>query len=466
MLQSAVPPPTFERDLTTIERLAATPAASALELQKALTQIYGRVASADLDAYDVREVAKAAPEIMYRLFDVRMRLRERLGEFEQKGVMNAAVQGALRDCFRILRYVSDMTGEIAHHHRVPHHSGPHHDEPALTGFTGEEYNTLVNWSFYNARAVTFRSGDVLLVRGEHHNSAAIARIGDVDSQFSHAAVVYIDEQGAHFVVESLIEEGATINPLIHELEHGIARAVLYRHKDARLAVRAAKMIHDHVKASRANFAKRIWYDFTMDLGDSKRLFCSKLVRLAFDMASEGKVKIPRYPTKIAMQNRDFLQRIGVTAAETFAPADIDIEKEFDLVCEWQDYAKTGKVRLQDFTMDKIFEWMDQYGFRFQETWAIRVVSLLGRLSSYFSDTAKDILASVAPKVPINMRRKTVATVAMLHKTAEPIYREVLALNDDCLEQNGRPLHGEEVFAHLEAIRRREGNRIGYLVVKR
>lgn len=461
MLQSALPPPSFERDLGTIERLAATPAASATELQKALQLIYKHAATADLDAYDPAEVAKAAPEIMYRLFDVRMRLRDRLGEFEKKGVMGPGVQQALRDCFRILRYVSDMTGEIARHH-----GGHDTDEAGLTGFTGDAYNTLVNWPFYNARSVAFRSGDVLLVRGEHHNSAAIARIGDVDSQFSHAAIVHIDEQGAHFVVESLIEEGATINPLIHELEHGIARAVLYRHKDARLAVRAAKLIYDHVKASRTNFTKRIWYDFSMDLGENKRLFCSKLVRVAFDLASEGKVKIPRYPTKIAMHNRDFLERIGVTASETFAPSDIDIEKEFDLVCEWQDYAKTGKVRLQDFTMDKLFEWMDKYNFRFEETWAIRVVSLLGRLSAYFSDTAKDILSSVAPKVPYNMRRKTVATVAMLHKTAEPIYRELLALNEECLARNGRPLHGEEVFDHLEAIRRREGSRIGYLVVER
>ena len=449
----------YAHDLAVIEGLSATPALNAHELHKALTLIYQRAATADLDAYDVVEVAKAAPEIMYRLFDVRMRLRERLGEFESKGLMSLPVQQGLRDCFRILRYVSDMVGEIARHH-----AGAAEDEH-LTGFTGQHYNTLLNWAYYTARGVAFRSGDVLLVRGEHHNSAAIARIGDVDSQFSHVAIVHIDEQGAHFVVESLIEEGATINPLIRELDHGLARAVLYRHKDARLAVRAAKLIHDHVKASRSNFAKRIWYDFSMSLEDGgKRLFCSKLVRLAYDMASEGNVKIPRYPTRIAMQNRDFLDRIGVTAAETFAPADIDLEKEFDLVCEWQDYAKTAKVRLQDFTMDKLFEWMDTYGYRFEETFAIRVVSLLGRVSAYFSDTAKDILASVAPKVPINMRRKTVGTVAMLHKTAEPVYREVLALNDASMERHGRPLHGEEIFAALEEIRRRDVRRIGYLVV--
>ena len=135
------------------------------------------------------------------------------------------------------------------------------------------------------------------------------------------------------------------------------------------------------------------------------------------------------------------------------------------MCEWQDFAKTGNVRLQDFTCDKLFEWMDEYGYRFEETFLIRVVSFFGRLSAFFSDRAKDILSSVAPKVPINMKRRTVATVAMLHRTADPIYRELLAVQDDVMAAKGRPLHGLEVFELLEKIRRREGHRIGYLVAK-
>ena len=72
---------------------------------------------------------------------------------------------------------------------------------------------------------------------------------------------------------------------------------------------------------------------------------------------------------------------------------------------------------------------------------------------------------MAPKVPINMRRRTVATVAMLHRTAEPIYRELLAAQNEVLAVKGRPLHGLEVAEMLEQIRRREGHRIGYLVAK-
>lgn len=461
-----VRPPTYERDLNVIERLAATPANSAYELAKGLALIYSHGSTADFDDYNLDEVAKNAPEIMYRLFDTRMRLRARIAEFEEKGLMTPAVQQALRDTFRILRYVGDMVGEVAlNRGKLPASDAP---APSLPGFRGDHYNTLVNWDHYKAakgKDIAFRSGDVLLVRGERHNSAAIARIGDVDSQFSHACMVYVDDAGAHFVVESLIEDGAVVGPLAKALDHDLARAVLFRHKDAALAARAAKLIHDYVAATQGSFTKRILYDFSMNLEENKRLFCSKLVRAAYDMASDGKTKLPSYPTHIGMQNRDFLNRIGVQALDTFAPGDIDMEKDFDIVCEWQDYAKTGNVRLQDFTCDKLFEWMDLYGYRFSETFFIRVVSFFGRLSAFFSDRAKDILSSIAPKVPINMKRKTVATVAMLHKTAEPIYRELLAAQDEMMAAKGRPLHGLEVFDLLEEIRRREGRRIGYLVVK-
>jgi hypothetical protein len=114
-------------------------------------------------------------------------------------------------------------------------------------------------------------------------------------------------------------------------------------------------------------------------------------------------------------------------------------------------------------MDKLFEWMDRYNYRFEETSAIKLVSLLGRFSSYLSDSAQQTLSSVFPRVPSNMPRKTVAVVAMLHKTAEPIYHELQRLNEQIVMETGVPMHGLDIFAALEAIRERDGDRIGYLV---
>ena len=457
-----MPPPAapsnLQADLERLEVLAHAPVYAHDGLIAKLDEIYGRVARANFSNYDIREITKAAPGLMYRLFDLRVALRANADTWRERGLMSATAAAKLRDCLRILRYVTDMLGEIA-----AGHPRTKEGDAERRAFTGGDGSTLVNWAFYNGQDIAFRSGDVVLIRGHAHNSAAIARIGDVDSQFSHIAMVHVDAMGTHRMVESLIEDGAIVNPLAHSLSHGTVRAALYRHRDAALAARAANLIHEHVAATRKPFARRILYDFSMRLDNRRRLFCAKMVRLAFQKASEGGLDLPTYPTRISMKNRDFLDRIGVKAAETFAPADIDVEPGFDLVAEWQDYRETSNVRLQDFTMDKLFDWMETHGYRFEETFMVRLVSIFGRLAAHLSDGAKEFMASVVPRVPINMPRKTVAAVAMLHKTAEPIYHELQELERANIAKTGRPMIGEEIYAALEAIRAREGDRIGYLV---
>ena len=448
----------FTQEFERLEALAYAPAISAPSLAKTLGQMYRAAVEANFSNHDIAAIRKAAPDLMYHLFDMRLALRSRISEFENRNLMTPDVVQGLRDVFRILRYITDMLGEIAvGNARVGE------GDFVKRGFTGSDRNTLVNHAYYNGRDLAFRSGDVLLVRGHAHNSAAIARIGTGDSQFSHTGIVYIDKDGKHWLVESLIEDGAMVNPLSHALDHGIVRAVLYRHKDGGVAAQAAEYVHELVRKSRARGARRILYDFSMQLDERRRFFCSKLIRVAFQYGSNGRVVLPRYPSRIEMKNRDFLNRIGVKASATYSPADIDLETAFDLVAEWQDYRETPNIRLQDFTMDKLFEWMETRGLVFEETAAVRAVSLLGRFSAHFSDGAKEMLSSLFPRVPINMPRKTVAAVAMLHKTAEPIYHELQDLDRKCIAETGRPLHGTEIFEFLETLRGRDGGRIGYLV---
>ena len=461
MLPPPLPSQQFLDDLDAIERLAWTPVRRSADLARNLEEIYTRCANAKFAYYDVAAVTRAAPELMYRLFDLRIALRNRIGEFEQRGFMSHEVQKALRNVFRILRYVTDMLGEIS-----LQHPRREHGEQSLRAFTGGDRNTLVNHAWHKGLQLPLQSGDVILVRGHQHNSAAIARIGDADSQFSHIGVVYIDSDKRGWMVESLIEEGAVISPLGAAFDHHLVRAVLYRHRNENLAARAAEMIRAYVAGSLAPEGRRILYDFTMRLDERPNLFCSKLVRLAYQKASNGECVLPRYPTRIFMKNRDFLKRIGVKAEKTFAPADIDLESQFDLLAEWQDYRETSNIRLQDFTMDKLFEWMETYDLRFRESFSIKLIAWLGKWSSSFSPRAKQLIASVFPIVPPNMRRRTIATIAMLHKTAEPIYHELQEYERRRIAETGAPLHGLEIYDLLEAIRIREKNRIGYLVPRK
>src|SRR5262249_4209212 len=148
---------------------------------------------------------------------------------------------AIRNAMRILRYTADIVGEVASGY--PRLTSGERTYPAFDGPAGW---TQMHPARADGERVTLRSGDVLLVRGQLHNSAAIARIGDVDSQFSHVGIVHVDADGQRWMVEALIEEGSTLTPLARALGHGLGRAVLFRHRNAELARRAAAFIADHV----------------------------------------------------------------------------------------------------------------------------------------------------------------------------------------------------------------------------
>lgn len=448
----------LEERLAEVGAVADRQIGSAGELESLLRGLYQHLYDTDLGEADRHETVAASSHLLQALFTARMRLRDRIAGWQAEGVFSRPAQAALRDVFRITRYATDMLGEIA-----SENARPAPGEKSKRGFTGTAWNTLVHPAFDTGNNIPFRSGDVLLMRGSAHNSAAIARIGDVDTQFSHIGLIYVDAEGKHWVVEALIEDGSVINTLEHVLDHGLGRAVLYRYRDAAIAARAAKLAYERVLATKTGFAPHIPYDFTMRMKGRRKLFCAKLVAQAFADATAGEVQLPAYLTRLDQRhNKQFLRAIGVRAKETFAPGDIDLDPRFDLVAEWQDYRVTPLLRRQDMIMTKFFEWMETRGYTFREDFFIKLIAVFGRLSSYLSDRAKNLLASVVPKVPRNMSRSCVSTIVMLHKSAEEVMPGLAALDEDHVRMTGFPLHPRAMFVHLEQLREVSSGRIGYL----
>ncbi len=451
----------FAKDFETLKALATAPAATSEELLRNLSRLYHEVFERDLNRYNGPSIKAAAPQLINAIFELRTTLRDRIPEWQRQGLMTRDVQRALRDALRILRYATDMLGEL----NIGHDIGDQ-DEKPMQAFREVSHNTLVHPKFDTGANLAFQTGDVILVRGMAHNSAAIARIGDIDSQFSHVSMVHVDEAGRTWVVESLIEDGAVVTPLKEALNHGVTRAILLRHRDPAIAARASKLIFEHVQRSNASGGRRILYDFSMRLHNYNELFCSKLIRLAFEDATDGKIKLPTFTTRLDAKNRDFFKRVGVKAEETFAPGDLEIEPQFEMVAEWQDYRFTSRTRMQDLIMTKLFEWMDVHGFKFEEDFSIRLIAFFGRLATKLSKTARDLVFSVVPKVPPNMSKRTIAVIAMLHKTAQPILEELQHKDRLRLHTEGKPLHPREIYDHLEDVRRRSRGLLGYLVAPR
>ncbi len=450
----------FDQDCEALKTIASQRVNSEEELVQLLSQFHYLLLDINFARYsDLGRMRASSPHIMRRLFQLRMQLRDRIPEWSQMQLLSDRNERALRDIFRISRYLVDMFGEL----HIGHATLQDGEDP-YRAFSGPETNTLYHPSFDGRSGMpVFQSGDVLLVRGVLHNSAAIARIGDVDSQFSHTSIVYIDNAGKHWVVESLIEKGATITPLEKALDHGISRAILFRHRDAGLAHRSAEFIYNHVQQSLNGRNSTIPYDFSMTPEGYDKLFCSKLIRQAYEAGSQGYVKLPTYMTNLTMSNRDFLERIGVHVNKTFAPGDLEIEPNFHMVAEWRDYRDTSDLRLQDLIMDKFFEWMDEHDYRFRETFTIKLIGLLGKASSYISKPARRLIDGILPEVPKNMTRRTIATVAMLHSTAEEIFEELQEAERRHINQIGHAMHPGVALNYIESIRQRMGNEVGYLI---
>jgi hypothetical protein len=439
--------------------IIARPADDSAGLAVSMRDLYSAVYETDFARLEVDEVRRNGGAAGDNLFDLYLTLRDRIPEWHAIGAMRDAAPLAVRNAMRILRYTGDIVGEVANGYP---RLGP--GEQTHRAFSGPPGWTMMHPRLADGARVSLEAGDVVLVRGQLHNSAAIARIGDVDSQFSHVGIVHIDEDGQRWLVEALIEEGSVWSPLDEALSHGLGRAVLFRHRDAALARRAATLVAEHVRAARRGLFGWLPYDFSMQLDGDDRFFCSKLVRHGYVGASGGAMHLPTFPTRLTMHNRDFFERLGVTAVDTFAPADFEVEPAFDVVAEWRDYRVTSNLRMQDQLMSKLFDWMEQHDYQFRETVKMGVMALTGRASSLAPDLVKSLLVRAGfPKIPLNMQTRTISTIGMLHDTAEPILQRLIALETDRIRTTGRPMHPREVQAELERYRAASGGRIGYLV---
>jgi hypothetical protein len=439
------------------EALAHRTSVTEADIAATLESGYQSLFHADFSAFDVDAVRKHAPMLIDRLWLLYLGLRDRIPDWQTQGLMSHRVQASLRDIFRSARYARDLIGEIALDHQRLRRK-----ETTYAAFTGPNYLTSRNPRFSRG-PIVLRPGDAILQRGMAHNSAAISRIGDVDSQFSHLSIVARDPKGGgHVMVEALIEEGSIVKPAEASLAHNVGRAVLLRHRDPQLAERAAEMIRAAIARADGRAEPRILYDFSMELSGYGHLYCAKLVRLAYSMATTGDYRIPTFTTRLDMKNRDFISRIGVTAVETFAPGDIELEPQFDVVAEWRDLRVTSELRLKDMIMMKLFEWMELYDYRFRPTLLVRLVGSSGVATARMPSFVQALTKRFAGKVPPNMTSSAVAAVAMLHWTAEELYEGLRKLENKMIRKTGRQLHPRLVLDELERMREARGRHIGYL----
>ncbi|HEY1080585.1 MAG TPA: hypothetical protein VGE46_10810 [Bdellovibrio sp.] len=307
-------------------------------------------------------------------------------------------------------------------------------------FEGNSPNLLVN---PNYGKFALKSGDILVSRGTAVVSATIAKIGDQEGMYSHAAMVYVDPKTSDiYLMQSEIETGVEAE-LIGEnyLRDGKIRANVYRPKDAKLAANAAKWMFDYIASVKAK-GSYIRYNFSMDFSKEDLMFCSQMPFMAYQKASDNKFLLgATYKTTfVERKNRSFLNGLKITVPSTYSPNDVELDEKLELVAEWRDLSRAGKAHRRDAVMDSIFTWMDEEGYNFNKAYnSLESTLLVGLRNAPI--TGKFLSSSIADNIEQQQLKyfltmNTIGGAALesyvekeeaLYKDAIPSYAQMLRL---------------------------------------
>lgn len=229
--------------------------------------------------------------------------------------------------------------------------------------------------------MTVHSGDILVSRGGVPISALIARGNDYPGNFSHVALVYVDEStNVPVLLESHIERGGTISSVKEYLADRKLRIMVLRLRSDLPAMVADPMLPH--KAAGAMLAKlrggHVPYDFAMDFRDTSSMFCSEIVSTAYQPKGVtlwmGLSNISN-PGVIA-----WLADFGVRHFETQEPSDLEYDPQLRVVSEW----RSADSLLQDHVDNAILESLlegAELGERMRHAWYLLPISRLVKLYS-------------------------------------------------------------------------------------
>lgn len=388
-----------------------------------------------LDLNDI----KSMDEDIEKSFLARIDLKESFKSFKA----DSDCYKSAADVFRGLRYVEDYLIEL----RMERSQSAPAEYVSLKG----DFPYLLINPKYVSDFKTYedlKSGDVILSRGNAFSSAAIARIGVNDYQFSHLSFVYRENNETPLMTtEAHIEIGSVVAPLVEHISSKNARETVFRYSDSEVAHKASKYVYEKVQAKQLK-GKNIPYDFAMDFKDDSSLFCSEVISTGFKNALPSEDYFPMFKSKFTPGIIPFLNTIGVPAnkenisnLEVFSPGDIQFDPRFDLIAEWRNPRKMEESRIKDFILTKLFERMDQKGYVIDASLKMNVEArtfwLLRRLP-----IVKKFLEN---KFALNMKPSQMELFMALDKIGEAIYKEV---EKKSLEFE-RPMTPKEIFTVVD-----------------
>jgi hypothetical protein len=286
--------------------------------------------------------------------------------------------------------------------------------------------------------VNIHSGDILISRGGAPTSALIARGNDYPGNFSHVALIHIDEKTNFIsIIESHIERGVTVSSLNEYLNDTKLRIMVLRLRSD--IVINDPMIPHKAAAFSLSEAKRkhIPYDFEMNYSDPDKLFCSEVASSAY--MKFGIRLWSGLSTISSKGTRMWLSSFGVKNFETQEPSDLEYDPQLSVVAEWRDPETLYKDHLDNAVTDVMLEEADS-GKQLLYDWYklpfARILKLYSAVLNYFG---------LEGPIPEGMKAEAALKNVEYSGRHDKIKEKLIVLTDGFKTQNGyRPPYWELV----------------------
>jgi hypothetical protein len=277
--------------------------------------------------------------------------------------------------------------------------------------------------------VDVHSGDILVSRGGAPTSALIARGNDYPANFSHAALVHIDEKTDLIsVIESHIEKGVAISSLNDYLNDTKLRIMVLRLRSD--LIKDNPMLPHKAAEYILNRAKRnhIPYDFEMNIKEYDKLFCSEVVSSAYEKFG---ITLWTGLSNISSKGtRNWLAAFGVKYFETQEPSDLEYDPQLSVVAEWRDPETLYKDHMDNAVTDIMLEDADS-GKVLSYSWYMLPIGRVMKLYSVILNSFN----SVGP-VPEGMSPEAALKNVQYSDTHHRIKEKLILLASQFTSQNG------------------------------
>jgi hypothetical protein len=292
------------------------------------------------------------------------------------------------------------------------------EEPSQTPFT-------------RILGVTVHSGDILVSRGGAQVSALIAVGNDYQGNFSHVALVYVDEKTS---LASVIESRPRTGVAVHHLEDYLSdvklRVMVLRLRADLPALMADPMIpHRAAIAALASArGRRVHYDVQMDLQDSARMYCSEVLSSAY-----AKVGIRLWMGMSTISKpgvTSWLWGMGVRHFEAQEPSDLEYDPQVRVVAEWRDPETLFRDHVDNVVTEAMLR-RAQKGDRLRYPWYMLPA---GRLTKVYSSLVN--LLGFAGPIPDDMDADAALRVLSFDATHTAIKRQVVIRAEEFRRTHG------------------------------